>query len=290
MKYFVSEFQIVAPEELMQDARDLLSALAAEAGFEAFEETETGLKGYVQQQLFDRDMLEAVLHDFPFEGVSVTFEVSEAEDRDWNEQWEKEGFEPIVIKGDRTIVIHDGRHLPETLSSPLSVEIDAHLAFGTGTHETTRMMVTALSDLQLEGCRVLDCGCGTGILGIVALMMGAAEAVGYDMDEWSADNARHNAVINRLDDRFTSLLGDVSVLSAVEGQFQVVMANINRNILLADMPAFRSKMTADGRLLLSGFYTTDIPMLQDKAVQLGMRMVSQYQEGEWACLVFRAEI
>ena len=280
MKYYEVEFTI---SPLSADAADLLASLAGEAGFETFEETETGLKGYVQQSLFSVDALRKCIEDFPFEGTSIIYNVREAEDRDWNEQWEQEGFEPIVISDQ--LVIHDGRHLPET-DSQVSIEIDAKLAFGTGTHETTRMICKQLIN-RSQGARVLDCGTGTGILSIVALKFGATQAVGYDIDEWSADNARHNAVINRVDDRFTSLLGDSSVLNTVDGTFDLVLANINRNILLADMPRFISKMHNGSTLILSGFYTTDVQILVDKAKTLGLSLVFRDNDQDWACIVLR---
>ena len=284
MKYYEVNFTIEAPAELMQDARDILSALAGEAGFETFEDTDEGVKGYVQQGLFDEALLRALIGDFPLPSCGVTYTVSEAEDKDWNEQWEQQGFEPIVVND--TLVIHDGRHLPSDISPQTSIEIDAHLAFGTGTHETTRMMVGQLMGLDLTDKRVLDCGTGTGILGIAALKLGAREAVGYDIDEWSADNARHNAVINMVDGQFTSLLGDASILKEVSGQFDVVLANINRNILLNDMEAFVGKMAPHSTLLLSGFYEQDIPMLEEKANALGLKKQTQQHDGDWACLMF----
>lgn len=282
MKYFEVEFTI---NPMSADASDLLAALAGDAGFETFEEAENGLKGYVQQSLFDEDALRSCIADFPIEGISIIYNVREAEDRDWNEQWEQEGFEPIIIP---PLAIHDGRHLPE-VESEISIEIDAKLAFGTGTHETTRMICKELISTipELEEGRVLDCGTGTGILSIAALKLGASEAVGYDIDEWSADNARHNAVINRVDDRFTSLLGDASVIDTIEGEFDLVLANINRNILLADMPSFVSKMHTGSKLILSGFYTADSPLLIQKATDLGLTFVSQNQDQDWACLVFK---
>ena len=283
MKYFEAEFSI---KPYSSDASDMVAALAGEAGFETFEETETGLKGYVQQALFSEEALREVLSDFPFEGVSVSYEIHEAEDRDWNEQWEQEGFEPITIQD--KLVIHDGRHLPEG-EYPVSIEIDAKLAFGTGTHETTRMICATLLENNLKEQRVLDCGTGTGILSICALKLGACEAIGYDIDEWSADNARHNAVINHVDDRFQSLLGDASILNKVEGSFDVVLANINRNILLADLPSFREKMAPGAQLILSGFYTADCTLLIEKAASLGLRLLSQKEDQDWACLVFTNE-
>ena len=281
MKYYEVNFTL---SPLNSDACDLLAALAGEAGFETFEETEEGLTGYVQQQLFDPSQLDELLQSFPFPDVTVSYKVGEAEDRDWNEQWEQEGFDPIVV--DNRLVIHDGRHLPEQLSTinyQLSIEIDARLAFGTGTHETTRMVCSTLLTLPLDGKRVLDCGCGTGILGIVAMKLGASACTAYDIDEWSVDNTRHNAVINQVD--ITPLLGDATILNKVEGKFGLVMANINRNILLNDLPTFRSKMADDAQLILSGFYTADIPLLVDKAEECGLRLVSQLEENGWACLL-----
>ena len=259
------------------------------------------------------------MNDFPFEGISISYDIRPAEDRDWNEQWEQEGFEPIVVKcgmrnveggmwneeggmrnvegGMRNvecpvIVIHDGRHLPEAMpTGAIPIEIDAKLAFGTGTHETTRMICSELISFHIphstfHKIRVLDCGTGTGILSICALKLGAAEAIGYDIDEWSVDNARHNAVINQVDDRFTSLLGDASILNKVEGSFNLVLANINRNILLADMESFRGKMAPGASLILSGFYTEDCEMLIEKAKTLGLKLTKQKEDQNWACLVF----
>ena len=300
MKYYEVAFTL---NPYSTDACDILAALAGDAGFETFMETETGLTGYVQQAFFDEAALQEALADFPFEGVSIGYDVREAEDKDWNEQWEQEGFEPIVVNSEQrivnsekgyAIVIHDGRHLPESLSEDtIAIEIDAKLAFGTGTHETTRMVCSALLSYlspltaHLSPLKVLDCGTGTGILAIAALKLGAKEAIGYDIDEWSVDNARHNAVINQVDDRFTSLLGDAGILKEMEGKFDLVMANINRNILLADMPLMHEKMAPGARLILSGFYTADIPMLTEKAQSLGMTLIAQDEDNDWACLVFQ---
>ena len=334
MKYYEVIFTITP---CSQDARDILSAMAGEAGFETFEETDEGLTGYVQQQLFDQSALDDVLAAFPFEGTHIIYKVREAEDRDWNEQWEQEGFEPIVIRremadggcemadvrgemadgGCRTLVIHDGRHLPSDINlqtSDISIEIDAHLAFGTGTHETTRMICGMLMDIfnstpectplsVSEGFpfgspRVLDCGSGTGILGICALKLGAASCVAYDIDEWSVDNTRHNAVINLVDDRLTVFHGDATLLqpepqSAAsdpdairQSSFDLVMANINRNILLQDMERFVGVMSPKATLILSGFYRSDCPLLEEKAHSLGLTHCETRHDGDWACMRF----
>ena len=297
MKYYEVLFRIEAPQELYQDACDTVAALAGSASFETFEEVEGGLKGYVQQSLFSQDELEEVMSMLPFNDVHLTFEVTEAEDKDWNEQWEQEGFEPIIV--DDSCIIHDGRHLPtaaqterlKTLAEqrgtqqvPIAVEIDAKLAFGTGTHETTRMIVGTLLRQNLNDKTVLDCGCGTGILGIVALKLGARECLGYDIDEWSVDNACHNAVINHVDQHFTALLGDATLLYSIDASFDIVLANINRNILLNDLPLFRSKMREGGLLVLSGFYTEDIPLLTEKAETMGLQVSQTLTDNNWACL------
>ena len=283
MKYYEIEINI---KPCTDSTRAIMTALAADAGCEAFEDTKTGVMAYVQQALFDREALDDSISSFPIDETTITYKVREAEDKDWNEQWEQEGFEPIVVAD--KLVIHDGRHLPSAISlqpSAISIEIDAHLAFGTGTHETTRMICATLLGMNLRGKRVLDCGCGTGILGICALKLGAASCVGYDIDEWSADNTRHNAVINQVDNRLQPLCGDSSVLSGYGAEFDLVMANINRNILLADMPRFVNVMAPHSTLILSGFYETDCALLESKAQQLGLRLTATKTDSNWACMV-----
>jgi len=291
MKYYEVKFHVQAPTPLLTDACDVLSALAGEAGFESFENTDYGITGYVQQSLFQRNLLDSLLAGFPMEDVSVSYEVTEAEDRDWNQQWEETGFDPIPIGLGRRFLIHDGRHLAgyNVADYEMPIEIDARLAFGTGNHETTCMILGLLLDMDLTGKRVLDCGCGTGILSIAALMTGAQAAVGYDIDEWSVDNSRHNAVINRVDSQFTPLLGDATVLDTVEGDFDLVLANISRNTLLADMDRFCQKLAHGGRLVLSGFYSEDKPLLTAKASSLGLRLVCEKTNGPWQCLSFQKE-
>ena len=294
MKYFEVDFTLTP---CTQVAQDLLSALAGEVGFETFEETEKGLTGYVQQSLFDESALQQVLNSFPLEDTRIKYNVREAEDRDWNEQWEQEGFEPIEVKyktddgKGKMLVIHDGRHLPSDINhqtAAIMIEIDAHLAFGTGTHETTQMICQTLLERNMEGKRVLDCGCGTGILGICALKLGAKKCLAYDIDEWSVDNTRHNAVINQVDDKLTVLHGDGSLLDSVKDSYDVVVANINRNILLQDMERFANVITPQQILILSGFYESDIPLIRDKYSSMGFCLLETKKNGDWACLVFQA--
>ncbi len=300
MKYLQTKFQIsckdatalaqnlMSEEELLQTCRELLADECGECGYESFEDTEYGIIGYIQQDDYHEIILKEMLKAFPVEGVSVSYETEEIPDQDWNAAWEEEGFEPINVRG--MVTIYDARHVEDTeqFSSPISIGIHASNAFGTGTHETTRMIISTLLELPLSGRRVLDCGCGTGILSIAALKCGAYEAVGYDIDEWSSENAKHNAELNGVADSMEVLQGNAGILSHIEGIFDIVLANINRNILLEDMPAFRDVMAKEATLVISGFYEEDAPMLLEKAESLGLHEVTRKTDNSWCCLVLKA--
>ena len=285
MKYLVAEFKIECQDGMIQIARDLLTDALGEAGFETFEDTEDGIKGYVQESLFDENAMNDVISNFMLPDVTINANIQEAEYKNWNEEWEEAGFERININD--SITIYDARHDDGNgIASGISIGIETKQAFGTGTHETTRMIVSTLLNLDLKGKRVLDCGCGTGILGITASKLGASEVVGYDIDEWSSENAIHNAELNGVGN-MKVMLGDASVLKSVEGKFDVVLANINRNILLADMPAFVSVMADDSVLILSGFYASDVDLLMKKASSLGLSKIDSKSDSEWTCLVLK---
>lgn len=290
MKYYVANFDIECAEELLQPARELLSAAACEAGFEAFEDTDNGIAGYVQRPLYDKEALDAAIADYMPEGTQVTYNIEEVPDQDWNQDWEDQGFEPIGVSDH--LVIYDAKHTDMSMfagdDGVMRIFIEARNAFGTGTHQTTRMILRRLLGMDLTGKSVLDCGCGTGILGIVALRLGANRVLGYDIDEWSSENAKHNAVLNGVDN-LDVLLGDASVLDGVKEEFDVVIANINRNILLNDMTAFRSHLKTGGRLILSGFYETDVPMLEQAAQSNGLTIIDVVTDEEWACAMFECK-
>ena len=287
MRYLSVRFTLSVEEVqpmLLEAAHGAIMYHAAEAGFESFEEENGILTGYVQQQVYDEDLLRSLLAEtFPMEGIDVSLTVTPVEQEDWNAAWESEGFDPIII-GDRC-QIHDTRHLPPSRDGVLDIVIDARMAFGSGTHETTRMMVEALLSTELSGKRVLDCGCGTGILSIVASKRGAAGVFAYDIDEWSVSNTRHNAELNGVSNIEVEI-GDSSVLSSREEKYDVVLANINRNILLADMPVMCGMMATGGRLIISGFYVADITPLVDEAAEQGLALQSSTTIGDWASLSF----
>ena len=285
MKYLVAEFKIECQDGMIQIARDLLTDALGEAGFETFEDTEEGINGYVQESLFDENAMNDVISNFMLSDVTINANIQEAEYKNWNEEWEEAGFERININD--SITIYDARHDDGNgIASGISIGIETKQAFGTGTHETTRMIVSTLLNIDIKGKRVLDCGCGTGILGIAASKLGASEVVGYDIDEWSSENAIHNAELNGVGN-MKVMLGDASVLKSVEGKFDVVLANINRNILLADMPAFVSVMADDSLLILSGFYASDVDLLIEKASSLGLSKIDSKSDSEWTCLVLK---
>lgn len=290
MKYYVANFDIECAEEMLQPARELLSAAACEAGFEAFEDTDNGIAGYVQRPLYDKEALDAAIADYMPEGTQVTYNIEEVPDQDWNQGWEDQGFEPIGVSDH--LVIYDAKHTDMSMfagdDGVMRIFIEARNAFGTGTHQTTRMILRRLLGMDLTGKSVLDCGCGTGILGIVALRLGANRVLGYDIDEWSSENAKHNAALNGVDN-LDVLLGDASVLDGVKEEFDVVIANINRNILLNDMTAFRSHLKTGGRLILSGFYETDVPMLEQAAQSNGLTIIDVVTDEEWACAMFECK-
>lgn len=287
MKYYKTTFKITSTNainsETMNTARELCAALAGSAGYESFEDTDCGINGYVQKELFDEETLKENLNAFPLEYVKIEYSTEEAEDRNWNEQWEQEGFDPIIIDG--KCRIRDIYHEVSD-SYPIDIEIDAKQAFGTGTHNTTQMIIQQLLDMDLSGKCVLDCGCGTGILSIVASKCGAKEVVAYDIDEWSTENTRHNAIINNVNN-ITAILGDVSVLNNIKDTFDVVLANINRNILLNDMPAMTSVMHPGSLYVISGFYSTDVPMLNQKAKELNLEFVCQHTSEDWTLVMFK---
>ena len=289
MKYFVANFKIECEPELMQPARELLSAAACEAGFEAFEDTEDGLQGYVQRPLYNKEALDEAIADYMPEGATVTYDVEEVPDQDWNQGWEEEGFEPIGVS--ENLIIYDAKHTDMNMfagnDGVMRIFIEARNAFGTGTHQTTRMILRRLLGMNLHGKKVLDCGCGTGILGIVASRLGADRVLGYDIDEWSSENAKHNASINGVGN-LDVMLGDASVLDVVDEEFDVVIANINRNILINDMSAFKRHMKNDGCLILSGFYESDVPMLEKAAMDNAMSLKDVVTDEEWACALFEA--
>ena len=289
MKYIQVKF---TAEPDSQDVRDISAALAAEVGLDSFTEEPDGLVGYCQEDLFNKETLTEVIQSLPIPDVKVSFEAAKAEDKNWNEEWEKAGFDPIIID-DRCAIICKNMEedatatYPQLEKIPMKITIDAQQAFGTGTHETTQMIVSLLLNQDLKEKRVLDCGCGTGILGIVAAKCGAKEVVSYDIDEWSVRNAEHNAKLNGVE--LDVLEGDRRVLSHVSGVFDIILANINRNIILEDIDEFVSVMTTESKIILSGFYEQDAEAILQKANELGLKENQRLLNHDWCCLLLERQ-
>lgn len=260
---------------------DVLAALMAEIGFESFVPCESGTQAYIQKTLFDEEALKNVLADFPIPDTDIAYTLSEPEDKDWNEEWEKNFFQPIVI-GERC-VIHSTFHT-DYPKAEYDIVINPQMAFGTGHHETTNSIIAELLDADLKGKSVLDMGCGTSILAILASMRGANPVTAIDIDDWCVNNSRDNIALNHIDN-ITVELGDASLLHG-RAPFDVIIANINRNILLADMPAYTACMHSGSELYMSGFYMEDIPAIREKAESLGLEFTHHREKNRWVAVKF----
>lgn len=276
MKYFEVTFSANPCNETITD---ILSALTAEIGFESFVECEGGMQAYIQQSLFDEEALKNIIADFPISDTEITYTITEPEDKDWNEEWEKNFFQPIVIE-DRC-VIHSTFH-KDYPKAEYDIVINPQMAFGTGHHETTSSILGELLDADLKGKSVLDMGCGTSILAILASMRGADPVTAIDIDDWCVNNSRDNIALNNINN-ITVELGDASLL---EGRkpFDVIIANINRNILLNDMAAYTACMHKGSEIYMSGFYVQDIDAIRSKGESLGLKFVHYREKNNWAAV------
>ena len=278
MKYLEFIFRTTPCTETVND---VLSAVLADAGFESFVERPDGIAAYIQADLYKEENLRQAIADYPLPGTDITYSYTEAEDKDWNEEWEKNFFQPIVI-GDRC-VIHSTFH-QDVPQAEYDIVINPQMAFGTGHHETTSLIIGELLDTDLQGKRVLDMGCGTSILAILARMRGASSCTAIDIDDWCVRNSLENIALNHLDGIHV-YQGDASSLTD-KGPFDVVIANINRNILLADMRHYVARMSQGAMLLISGFYTEDIPTLRSEAERLGLHYTEEREKNHWTTLAF----
>lgn len=264
-----------------EPARDILvDALGNEGPYDSFMETPDGLKAYVPETDFDEAWLKEQLAEIAsFATASYTFETMP--DKNWNEEWEKQ-HKPVLVEaanGSRIWVrapFHEHR-----TDVDYEIEIEPKMSFGTAHHQTTYMMLSYLAELSLQGLSVLDMGCGTAVLAILAKMRGAAKAEAIDIDEWAYENAIENAQRNNVE--LDIHIGDASLLTA-DKHFDLIIANINRNILLNDMAAYVAVLNPGGTLLLSGFYESDVPVLQQKAESLGLTLKQQKSRQTWTAL------
>lgn len=264
--------------------RDLLvDALGNEGPYDSFVELPDGLKAYVPADQFDEEWLKSRIDNLhQFSMFNAQFSIQEMPDKNWNEEWEKQ-HHAVLVEADngKKIWVRAPFHEHRT-DADYEIEIEPKMSFGTAHHATTYMMLSYLAELPLEGLRVLDMGCGTAVLGILAKMRGADYVEGIDIDEWAYNNAIENVQRNGVE--MTIRIGDASLLDKREDKFDLVIANINRNILLNDMAAYAAVLTPGGTLLLSGFYESDIPALQQHAASLGLQLQQTKSRQSWAAL------
>ena len=264
-----------------ETVNDVVSALAGDIGFESFVECEGGIQAYIQQALFNKEVLDEMISEFPIPNAKVEYTVKEAEDKNWNEEWEKNFFQPIII-GNRC-VIHSTFH-QDVPKAEYDIVINPQMAFGTGHHETTSLIIEELLDSELKDKSLLDMGCGTSILAILARMRGARPCTAIDIDEWCVRNSIENIELNHVDDIAVSE-GDASSLAG-KGPFDVIIANINRNILLNDMKQHVACMHTNSELYMSGFYVDDIAAIREEAEKNGLAFVHYKEKNRWAEVKF----
>lgn len=260
------------------DNKDILTALLAEIGYDSFMETPTGLSAYILSDLFDQESTLNAIE--PVRGIfeSISVESKPMPDVNWNVEWEK-SFTPITVLDKCRIRAPFHDYNPDYM---LDIIIEPKMSFGTGHHATTTLMIQQLFDISLTGKRVLDMGCGTGVLAIASRKLGAQSAVAIDIDHWSVENSIENIGRNQLDG-IEVLEGGVE---AISGSFDIILANINRNILLDQMPTYAKSLNANGILCLSGFYKSDLSIIKDKAQALGLNFVKFIERDEWVSAKF----
>ena len=258
---------------------EILLAELGELPFDSFVETEEGLSAYIQGQDNTTDLLNDVyiLNNPEFK---VSYQTEEIEQVNWNEEWEK-NFEPINV--DDLCYVRAPFH--EAKNVPYEIVIEPKMSFGTGHHETTFMMMKHLLNIDVTDMEVLDMGCGTAILAILALMKGAKHADAIDIDNWCYLNSIENAERNNITD-IDVYEGDAELLADKANKYDLVIANINRNILLNDMEAYAKTLKTGGIILFSGFYTEDIAAIEEAANQQNMFLDFQLERNNWASLKF----
>ncbi|WP_319512607.1 50S ribosomal protein L11 methyltransferase [uncultured Draconibacterium sp.] len=259
--------------------RDVLNAQLAEIGFDSFVETENGFEAFIPANTFSEENLNTVLETF---SGDYSFEVKSEfiADQNWNKEWEKNYFKPLVIGGECMIRAPFHTEYPD---AKYEIVIEPNMAFGTGNHETTATIIESILQNDLTGKTILDMGCGTGILSILASMKGAKQITAIDIDKWSYEGTCENAALNKITN-IEAKLGDASLLG--NEKYDLIFANIHKNVLLNDMNAYHSVLNNGGTLIMSGFYTEDINDIVTKAEELGMENAGFVEKNNWVAHSF----
>ena len=282
----------------------MLAALLAPLGFDSFSNETDCLKAYIAQNQWEPSALDALILDLPIDGVSVRWEAGVVEMEDWNQTWEQsQQFEPIIVQHPADPETVCCVHSPAAAADQIpacryEVIIDPKMSFGSGTHETTSQLLEEILRISSNNCeisnnkeqisslgKVLDMGTGTGVLGILAAEVGAEHVRAIEIDDWVADNAKDNVLLNGLASKVTVECGDASLLT--EGPtYSLVLANINRNVLLSDMARYVSVMLPGASLLMSGFYEEDVPAIRECAEALGLHYEYHRSRNNWVVIRF----
>ena len=275
MKYIEVSFSISPSSET---ANDILSAHLAEIGFESFVEHNEGIFAYVPYDEFSVDKVNSLIDYFILD-VSIVYSFKEIEDKNWNEEWENNFFKPIVFED--KCVVHSSFHKPEG-EFEYDILIDPKMAFGTGHHKTTGLILKEMLNMEFKNKTVLDMGCGTAVLAILASMMGSGDVVAIDIDEWAYNNAIENVSLNNINNIKVEM-GGAELLG--NQSFDIIIANINRNILLRDVPHYAKVLNPNGILMLSGFYEEDIPALQEVCDNHKIGLKKSARQDKWAAMI-----
>ncbi|WP_294079718.1 50S ribosomal protein L11 methyltransferase [Proteiniphilum sp. UBA5384] len=276
MQYIQVQFNCEPNTEILTD---VLSAQLGEIGFESFIRTEAGVDAYIPGGMFSLVEVDRLLSDFPLKG-KITYSCHKMEDRNWNEEWEQHYFQPVVI--DDILCIHSSFHRIGG-DFRYRILIDPKMAFGTGHHQTTELMMRELLKMDLHDKSLLDMGCGTAVLAILASMKGASAITAIDIDEWAYQNAVENTRLNNIDN-IKLRQGGAELLG--EETYDVILANINRNILLRDIPYYKKVLNKHGVLIMSGFYKEDINAIRAAAEAQDVTYLHFSEIDQWVAVTF----
>jgi len=271
MNFIQVDFSFEAFEEFMAD---ILAAELAEIGFDSFVPCENGMQAFIPETKFDENSLKDAINNYPLE-VAISYEIVTVASKNWNEEWEKHYFEPIVIGEE--CVIHSSFHKDIPVAK-YDIIIDPKMSFGTGHHETTSLVIGEILKMNLTNKKVLDMGCGTAVLAILAAMRGASELLAIDIDSWCTENSLENIALNKVSG-IEVKLGGAELLDGLH--FDIILANINRNILLADMEKHAACLTTGGELYMSGFYKADIPVIEAELNRNGLELIDFKEKNNW---------